>query len=57
MEELMTVEQVAQHLQQSPHVIRRKLRSGKIVGVKLEGRAWRISRKAVVEYLSKGGEQ
>ena len=56
MEELMTVTQVAEYLQQSPHVIRRKLRKGEITGVKISGKVWRISKKDVVEYLNRGGQ-
>ena len=56
MEELMTAEQVAQYLQQSPFVIRRKLRKGEIKGVKISGKVWRIQKKDVVEYLNRGGK-
>ena len=55
MEELMTAEQVAQYLQQSPFVIRRKLRKGEIKGVKISGKVWRIKKSDVVEYLNRGG--
>ena len=55
MEELLTVTQVADYLQQKDYVIRRKLRKGEIKGIKLSGRDWRIKRSALEEYLNIGG--
>jgi excisionase family DNA binding protein len=48
MELLLTVEQVAEHLQLTPWTIREHLKAGKLRGVK-RGRQWRVPESALLE--------
>ena len=52
----MTVEQAAEKLQMHPDTIRRMLRDKQLPGIKLGKRQWRVSAKALHEYVEKGGK-
>jgi len=53
MEELLTIAQVAKHLQVSVATVRRLIDAGELRGVRV-GRLWRVPKAAVGEYL--GGD-
>jgi excisionase family DNA binding protein len=53
MEELLTIAQVAKHLQVSVATVRRLIDAGELRGVRV-GRLWRVPKAAVEEYL--GGD-
>lgn len=55
-DELLTVKQVATRLKLSTATIRRMLVSGKIPAIKAGVRQWRVSAKALQEYVEKGGK-
>lgn len=52
MEELLTVEELAEILKIKPEIVRRKVRSGHIKAYKI-GKSWRFSREAVKNFLDK----
>lgn len=57
MEALMTVDQVAEHLQMNPQVVRRWLQDGRLPGIKI-GREWRVDPndlKAFIESKKRKG--
>lgn len=54
MERLLTPEEVAERLSVTPRTVRDWLKAGKLQGMKA-GRLWRISEKALCEFLE-GGE-
>lgn len=53
MEKLYTVDELAEYLSLKPRTIRKKLRDGEIIGIKISGKEWRITSQAVKEYLTK----
>lgn len=53
-EKLLTPEEVAERLAVTPRTVRDWLRAGKLQGVKA-GRLWRITEKALCEFLEAGG--
>jgi len=53
LENLLSVEQVAEILQITERVIRRYAREGKIKGIKI-GTIWRFEKRAIQEMIEKG---
>jgi len=53
MERLLTPEEVAERLSVTPRTVRDWLKAGKLQGMKA-GRLWRISEKALCEFLEAG---
>jgi excisionase family DNA binding protein len=51
MEELLTVEQAAEHLQMHPATLRRLLRNGQLPGVKFGAKDWRIPTSKLKEFI------
>jgi len=51
-EKLFTVEETAERLQMNPEVLRRKLRSGLIFGIKLTPKMWKIPESSIVDYIN-----
>jgi excisionase family DNA binding protein len=49
---LLTVEEASQTLKVHPDNLREYLRNGTIEGIKV-GRAWRISQRALIEFIEK----
>lgn len=56
MPELLTPDELAELLRLSPRTIYELLQTGEIPGAKKVGRAWRIHRDTVLEWI-KGGER
>lgn len=52
-EKLFTVEEAAEKLQMNPEVLRRKLRSGLIFGIKLTPKMWKIPETSVIDYINR----
>lgn len=50
MDELLTVEEVAQKLKMHPDHIKRLLRAGKIPGYKIEG-SWRVKQSQLEKWI------
>jgi excisionase family DNA binding protein len=55
MEEFLTVEEAAVVLKVSPQTVRNELAARRLPGKKI-GKEWRLSRTALVHYLSSPGE-
>ena len=53
---LLTIEQAAEYLQISPHVLRRWLREGRFPGIKL-GSHWRIDEKDMQAFIEKSKQK
>ncbi len=53
-EQLMTPEQVAERLQVKPFTIREWLRLGKMKGIRLAGKVWRVRPSDLEEFLRRG---
>jgi len=49
---LFTVEETAARLQMNAEVLRRKLRSGLIFGIKLTPKMWKIPESSVIDYIN-----
>lgn len=54
-EDILTVEEAAVLLSLHPHTVRRMAREGRLPAGKI-GDEWRFSRRALVEWIEKGGE-
>ncbi len=52
MDTLFTVEETADRLQMNAEVLRRKLRSGIIFGIKLTPKMWKIPESSVIDYIN-----
>ncbi|HOT75438.1 MAG TPA: helix-turn-helix domain-containing protein [Candidatus Wallbacteria bacterium] len=52
-EKLFTVEEAAERLQMNSEVLRRKLRSGLVFGIKLTPKMWKIPESSVVDYINR----
>jgi excisionase family DNA binding protein len=55
MEELLTIEQVAERLQVNTETVRRWLLSGKLKGTKIGGSLWRIQEVDLREFVGNKG--
>ncbi len=52
LEKLFTVEEAAIKLQMNSEVLRRKLRSGLIFGIKLTPKMWKIPETSIIDYIN-----
>lgn len=55
-DKLLTVEQVAERLQMHAATVRRFIREGKLAGIRLGGREWRV-KSSEMERFIEGGER
>lgn len=53
-EKLYTVEQIAEHLMMNASVVRRWLQEGKIKGIKLGHKGWRIRESELLRLVNQG---
>jgi excisionase family DNA binding protein len=54
MENLFTVNQVAERLQVRPKTVREWLKAGRLKGVKIGGRFWRIKESELSRFIDSG---
>lgn len=50
---LLTVDQVAEHMQVEPFTVRKWLRVGRLAGIKMHGHVWRIEESEVGSFIDR----